>query len=199
MLNYGKLRLTLLKDVYEPAEDSFMLADYAKTTKGEILEIGCGSGIVSLTAAAADKKNHVIGVDINASAVKNSNENKKLNNISNVRFILSNLFSKVPKKKFDFILFNPPYLPTKTSEKLRTKLNHAFDGGKSGRRVLDPFLKQFINYLRPTGSLILVHSSLNNPEKTIKFLEKRKFICKILAEQHFFFEKLLLIKATVNP
>ena len=73
MLVYEGLRMEVLEDVYEPAEDSFLLADYARTIKGEILEIGCGSGIVSLVAASADKDNHVIGVDISSSAIKNSN------------------------------------------------------------------------------------------------------------------------------
>ncbi len=196
MLIYNNLKLEIFEQVYEPAEDSFMLAECASKVKGEILEIGCGSGVVSLTVARADKNNKVLGVDINPLAVKNANKNKKLNKTANVHFIVSDLFSKVPKRKFDFILFNPPYLPTNKSEKLFGTINRAFDGGKDGRKVLDRFLLEFQTYLKSGGSLLLIHSSLNNPVKTIKFLEKQHFTCEILSEQSFFFEKLTLIKAT---
>ncbi|MDO8553970.1 MAG: methyltransferase [Candidatus Micrarchaeota archaeon] len=196
MLNYRNLKLEIFEQVYEPAEDSFMLADYVSKIKGEILEIGCGSGIVSLSAAVADKNNQVLGVDINSLAVKNAEYNRQLNKLLNAKFMVSGLFSKVPKKKFDFILFNPPYLPTNKSEKLSGIINHAFDGGKDGRKVLDRFLAEFEHYLKKDGSLLLVHSSLNNSEKTMKFLEKKFFICETLSEQSFFFEKLILIKAT---
>lgn len=50
------MKISLLPTVYEPAEDSYLLADYASKISGKILEIGCGCGIVSLCAAAADEK-----------------------------------------------------------------------------------------------------------------------------------------------
>ena len=46
---FGELRLSVLPTVYEPAEDSFLLATYAFSLSGasRILEIGCGCGIAS--------------------------------------------------------------------------------------------------------------------------------------------------------
>ena len=71
---FGALRLKISPTVYEPAEDSFMLATYASSLSGKILEIGTGSGIAALSAAAANKKNDVLGVDINGAAVKCAQE-----------------------------------------------------------------------------------------------------------------------------
>jgi release factor glutamine methyltransferase len=190
------LDLILVPTVYAPAEDSFMLAHEAAKLHGRVLEIGCGSGIVSLVCAKAGCE--VLGVDINPDAVACSMENAKRNRVSNASFIESNLFSDIPKdgEKFDAIIFNPPYLPTSKSEKLsNNKLNHAFDGGKTGRTVLDRFLDEFSDFLEPDGVLLLVQSSLNDEEKTIKKLEAFGYAVKIVAEEKFFFEKLSLIRA----
>jgi len=97
-------------------------------------------------------------------------------------------------RKFDYILFNPPYLPTTKSDKIKGKLNLALDGGKDGRKVLDRFLKEFDRYLKPGGKIYLVHSSLSNWEKTKMILKKKGFGAKILEEQAFFFEKIYLLR-----
>lgn len=194
-MEYAGLDLLLPSSVYEPAEDSFMLAKEAAKLKGNVLEIGCGSGIVSLACAKVGCS--VLGVDINPDAVKCASGNATRNKIKSVRFIKSNLFSNVPKKKFDAILFNPPYLPTSKSEKLAdNKLNNAFDGGKTGRKVLDNFLDEFDDFLKSGGVLLLVQSSLNNQKKTEQRLKKLGYSIEIVAEEKFFFEKLVLIRAT---
>lgn len=198
-MKYDELDLIISSTVYEPAEDSFLLAKHARTLKGRVLEVGCGSGIASLHNAKNNPKNEVIGIDRNPDAVKCSKENAKRNGITNAHFIVSNLFSKIPKTaRFDAILFNPPYLPTDQSTRLKTqdsRLNMALDGGKSGRIVLDRFLAQFDRYLRPNGTLLLIHSSLNDLDKTLAILKKKGFKTEILDEQAFFFERLYLLKA----
>ena len=178
--------------VYEPAEDSYMLTEAAKKVKGKVLEIGCGSGIVSLTCA----KNgcEVLGVDINREAVKCAKENAKKNCLD-AKFVYSDLFSKVGKQKFDWILFNPPYLPTEPEEKIRGKLNKAFDGGVDGRKTLDRFLGQFDKFLAEKGKLLLIQSSLNDLDKTNVILNKKSYKTRIIAQESFFFEKLYVLRA----
>ncbi len=195
--SYKGINLSIPDSVYAPAEDSFMLADAVENLSGSILEIGCGSGLVSLicTKNIAAK---VIGVDINPEAVACAKQNAKTNKISNVEFFKSDLFSsaKLKGKKFDYTLFNPPYLPTSKDEKLNGKINHAYDGGKDGRVVLDKFLAKFDKYLKPNGSLFLIQSSLNSFEKTKEKLQSIGFSVEIINEQKFFFENLYLIKAS---
>ena len=197
-LSVSGLRIVVTEEVYQPAEDSFMLADAASHLNGSILEIGCGSGLASLSAAKSNPKNTVIGVDINQHAVKCARTNAKLNHLANVKFIESNLFANVPKKKFDAIMFNPPYLPTSEDELVKGPLNHAFDGGKNGRTVLERFLANFDNFLKPGGTLLLIQSSLNDKEKTITKLESFGYTVQIAKEEKFFFERLFLLKA-VKP
>ncbi len=183
------MQLFMHPKVYLPAEDSYLLASAAQPL-GKILEIGCGSGYVSIEWA---KHNQVEGVDINPIAVEVAKENARRMG-ANITFYHSDLFSQV-KGKFDGILFNPPYLPTDEKTRINDELNLAFDGGKNGRKTLDRFLGEFETYLNPGGKMFLIQSSLNNLNKTLKALNK--YDTKIIAEEQFFFEKLYLLEVSI--
>jgi release factor glutamine methyltransferase len=200
-ISFGTLRLSLAPTVYEPAEDSFLLATYASSIVGgkKILEIGCGSGIVSLAAAHADAANSVLGVDLNPAAVECASKNAKENGIKNAKFIRSDIFAAVPfGANFDFILFNPPYLPTTREEKLALEdENLAYDGGESGLETFYKFASQVGSHLTPNGKTAIIATSLKDGiKKSFAELEKQVGTTQILAEEKFFFEKLALIEAT---
>jgi len=193
-LSFEGLSLRVPESVYAPAEDSIMLAKAARELQGKVLEIGCGSGIASLSAARAGCE--VLGVDINTAAVACAGENAARNGIRGTAFIQGDLFSPIPKSaNFDVIMFNPPYLPTNENERVGGPLNHAFDGGPDGRCVLDRFLMEFDCYLKPGGTLLLVQSSLNDAEKTEDKLRALGYKITNTASQSFFFESIYLIKA----
>lgn len=194
-LFYEGLRFFIPDNVYEPSEDSFMLANGAKLARGFVLDVGCGCGLASLVCAK-NEKNKVLGTDLNPDAVRCAIQNAQNNNIKNVSFLESNLFSNIPKSKFDAILFNPPYLPTEYNERIDGQLNIAFDGGKDGRKVLDLFLAEFDRYLKPEGSLFLLQSTLNGPRKTRSKLKNLGYSVIILEKKRFFFESIYLFKAS---
>lgn len=62
------------------------LEKYVKPSS-DVLDIGCGSGILSVAALLLDAK-HVTGVDIDPLAIKTSEENFKMNGFSSDRFTL---------------------------------------------------------------------------------------------------------------
>jgi release factor glutamine methyltransferase len=196
-ISYGGLELVVLPTVYNPAEDSFLLARWAaKLARGKVLEMGCASGIVSLSVARTDSKSHVVGLDINPKAIECASENAERNGIENAHFLESDMFEAVRDEKFDWIIFNPPYLPTTQGEKLKDKMeNAAYDGGRSGRDVIDRFLAEFQAHLNTGGGLLLLSSSLANTEKTQEMLEKKGFEVKILEKEKFFFEKIEVLLA----
>ncbi len=193
-MKYGELEIDICEEVYEPAEDSFMLAKQAAKQNGRILEMGTGCGLSALAAAKEDANNRVIGVDINPAAVKCAKNNANKNNIRNVEFLISNLFQNV-QGTFDCILFNPPYVPTESSER-KDALSKAWDGGKDGRAVLERFLDEFEPHLNSKGCLLLIQSSLNDKEKTIAKLCEVGMKTEITEEKSFFFERLYVVKAT---
>jgi release factor glutamine methyltransferase len=72
-----------------------------------VLEIGCGSGIISLFAALRGAKS-VDAVDINSHAIDNTNENFKKHFVKNAKAFYSDLFSEI-NKQYDLVIFNLPY------------------------------------------------------------------------------------------
>ena len=196
--SFEGLSLEVTDQVYPPAEDSFLLAKAAKRLRGEVLEVGCGSGIASISCAGAERSNTVLGVDINPEAVLCSRRNAKKNGITNASFIVSDLFSKVPNSLYDAIMFNPPYLPTSEADLIAGPLNKAFDGGPDGRRVLERFLERFDSYLKPGGTLLLIQSSLNLRSKTMSSLRLLGYKTRTIGEERFFFERLFLLRS-VKP
>ncbi|HIH19018.1 TPA: methyltransferase [Candidatus Micrarchaeota archaeon] len=195
-ISFGTLQIECDASVYEPAEDSFLLATYASSLEGRILDIGTGTGIAALSAAYAERRNDVIGVDTNPAAIECAKKNAKLNNLGNVEFLVSDLFAGV-SGKFDAILFNPPYLPTSREERLKNaKENAAYDGGLSGLEVFFRFALDVARFLPSGGRAAVIATSLNNGiEQTLIQLKDSMGIASVVAQEGFFFEKIALVEA----
>ncbi len=191
--------------VYAPAEDTFLLLDSVEPLVSEgdvVLEIGVGSGIIALTLAKHVKK--VVGIDISKEAVKCTKYNAKTNRLENkIELILGDLFNPLKTEaKFDLILFNPPYLPSeKTDENLFLEkpelktVSKTWNGlGLRGRKVIDRFINGLKIRLQKDAQAFLVHSSLNDLEKTLSLTEKMGLKCEIIAKKKLFFEELYIIK-----
>jgi release factor glutamine methyltransferase len=73
-----------------------------------LLELGAGSGLISLFAAS--KGAVVTASDINPVAIQNIRDNAKMNG-KDLTVIESDLFEKIPNSTFDFIIIAPPYYP----------------------------------------------------------------------------------------
>lgn len=72
------------------------------------LEVGAGSGLLSIRAAQRGAA--VVALDISRAAVDNLAENAERNGVS-IRIVQSDLFSELPKQRFDVIVVNPPFYP----------------------------------------------------------------------------------------
>lgn len=189
ILEYEGLKLKLHPDVYEPAEDSFLLARNLKVREGDLaLDIGTGTGIIALLMAR--KARFVLGIDVNPKAVELARENARINDIKNVEFRISNLFENV-EGKFDIITFNAPYLPGEPEK----PIDHALVGGERGREVLDRFIDDARNYLKPKGMVQIVQSSITGIEETLEKLKNKGFNIEITARERYFFEEILVISA----
>lgn len=200
-VRFNGLTLSIPPQLYDPHEDSEMLAEQAaKHGHGAFLDMGCGSGIVGISAAKNPAVKNVVFADLNENALKYAKQNASRNNVTNFTLAKTDLFSSLARK-FDCIAFNPPYLPTTQEELLGGEIDSAFDGGATGRKVLDEFLQQFPRHLKPKGTLLLLNSSISTSTdgdgnaETRRALEKKGFSVETLAKKSFFFERLVLLKA----
>ena len=183
--------------VYQPAEDTYLLADNLQVNRmSRVLEIGTGTGIIAIIAAKRASK--VIATDINPHAIDCAVKNIITNKTYNVELRKGNLFEPVEGEKFDLILFNTPYLPSSTDEKSDDELDAAWNGGLDGREVIDKFLEEVTDYLNPDGKVQMVQSSLSDNEKTLKKFEELGFKASITACEKCFFEEIVVISAVIG-
>ncbi|GAA5819399.1 MAG: methyltransferase [Methanobrevibacter sp. CfCl-M3] len=191
-MKIGNFKIETNLNVYEPSDDSYLLAENLIIKEGdEVLEIGTGSGIIAIKASILAKS--VFATDINYDALKLAEKNIRMNEIENIELCFGNLFEPVKNKKFDLILFNPPYLPTNEDDIFEDNLNYAFDGGIDGMKTINPFLNQVKNHLKSDGKVQMIQSSLSKIQETINKLEKNGFAVDITARERFFFEEIILI------
>ncbi len=178
-------------DLYEPREDSFLLAKQVAThARGFVLDVGTGSGIQAVTAAKRKTVRSVLAVDINKKVLlcaKKQNPHKK------IRYHYSDLFSTV-SGTFDTIICNPPYLPDEPRLK-----DIALDGGKRGHEYIARFLSQAGFYLNKNGIILLVFSSFTNKHIVDQLVKKNGFVATLLSSYAFDFETLYVYKIVYPP
>jgi len=188
-----KIAIRTHPEVYEPAEDTMLLSDNLRVEKGDrVLEIGVGSGYLSLVASR--NAEYVVGTDTNIHAVRLAKSNARLNSVANVEFILADLVGPIIGR-FDLIFINPPYLP-KIGNLEQTCIDSSWNGGIDGREIIDRFLKQVADRLNESGKVLIVQSSISDPNRTVEMLAEHGFEVRTIAERRFFFETLHLMEAT---
>ncbi|MBR6765489.1 MAG: peptide chain release factor N(5)-glutamine methyltransferase [Clostridia bacterium] len=121
-----------------------------------VLDIGTGSGAIAVSV----KKNASVSVtasDISEQALSLARENAEKNKCE-IEFIKSDLFENI-SKKFDVILSNPPYIPTKDIERLERELSfepqNALDGGSDGLDFYRDIIFEAKRHLNKGGLLML--------------------------------------------
>ena len=193
-MKMGKFEIETDDLVYIPSDDTFLLAENLEIKKGQsVLEIGTGSGLVSMYASLLT--DDVTATDINYNALELAEKNFKLNNINTIKLEFGDLFEPVKDKKFDVILFNTPYLPTDSEDIINDDLNYAFDGGLDGRKVIDRFINEVSNHLNDKGIVQIIQSSLSDNNRTLDMFDRNGFIAEIAESEKFFFEEIVLINA----
>eukprot|EP01064_Diplonema_japonicum_P016760 TRINITY_DN24790_c0_g1_i1.p1 TRINITY_DN24790_c0_g1~~TRINITY_DN24790_c0_g1_i1.p1 ORF type:complete len:236 (+),score=45.90 TRINITY_DN24790_c0_g1_i1:53-709(+) len=199
-------------DVYEPAQDSFLLLDAIEQDKehfkkvvgrgGVAVEVGVGSGIVGAFGAwLAEQEQagpfNLIGVDINPKACKVTQATYSANNVSHGEVLQSDLLKSFRKTPFiDIAFFNPPYVPSTTEEAYEGGITAAWAGGPRGRIVTDAFLAELAPLLNPgTGTLYLLLIHQNEPEEVVEILKTQHNCNAEILKERRYGEHAYVIKA----
>jgi release factor glutamine methyltransferase len=197
MLEYDGIHYYNHPNVYEPAEDTFILLENLRVERSDrVLEIGTGTGIIAIKASMNSRM--VVATDINPYAIECATENIIANKSFNIEIRKGNLFEPVKGEKFDLILFNTPYLPTDDKEKINDELNAAWDGGVDGRMLIDRFIEGLPHYFNQGGIVQMVQSSLSDVNMTLKKLENLGFKVSVTARKKVFFEEIAVITGIFN-
>lgn len=124
--------------------------DILKDEKDEklVLEIGTGSGIISVMLALLlkniDKNIKIIAVDINQKAIELAKQNaEKFGVLEKIDFRLSNLFEKIIEDNIFMTISNPPYIKNsyKLPKNVEFEPKNALFGGDIGDELLKDIIK----------------------------------------------------------
>ncbi len=129
-----------------------------KNGKAKILDLCTGSGIIAISLAKYLPNCEIIATDISNKALEVAKKNQLNNKVSNIRWIHSNLFSKI-YEKFDIIVSNPPYIKKDVINELEEEVKKepiiALDGGEDGLKFYKEILENAKNYLNKNGAIFL--------------------------------------------
>lgn len=177
-----KIIITNFEGVYEPAEDSWLMVNHLPKIKGSVLEIGCGTGIISVHLAFRGAQ--VTAIDLNPKAVEATKFNA-MNNSVKAEVLEGDMFGPLAGRRFGTIVCNPPYLPPSDERYEDPDLALAVEGGPTGTEFISRFLSNASEHLEKNGLIYLVTSSRM---KNLRTGWKRQ----IIHQEKFFFERLAL-------
>ncbi|MFX0045922.1 MAG: HemK2/MTQ2 family protein methyltransferase [Candidatus Hermodarchaeota archaeon] len=189
------IELVTDSEVYPPSEDTYLLLGAIELgPRDSFLEVGCGSGLLSVAAAKTARR--VVATDISLEAVRNTQENLIRNSLDHrCSVIQSDLLCAIdPHSKFSVIAFNPPYLP---KDEHTTDMDRALVGGVVGVEMTERFLHEAPAYLQSRGSVYVVASSLADVERVEAAMLKNGLRVERPATKRLFFETLQVLRGTL--
>jgi len=155
----------------------------------EVLDLGTGSGVCALFAARHARR--VVAVDINPAAVRCAGINARLNHLEHkIELRHGDLFAPVSEERFDWVLFNPPFL-----------LGTAKDDRDRAWRSNDipwRFAAELGKHLKPGGSGLLLLSTFGDAAAFLRELRRYHFAISLLAERRFVNERLKIFRLATS-
>lgn len=172
------LDITVFPDVFPPCGDSRLLAESLVIKAGaKVLDMCSGSGVQSIFALKKGAGS-VVAVDINPDAIANIRYNaEKFSFSDKIDVQEGNLFTPVNNKKFDVIIFNPPFMDMAPSNMFERAVR---DKGLTATRN---FFREVKNYLNKDGSIFMVFSNWGNFELIKELSSQNNLVIEKIAER----------------
>ncbi|QDC99489.1 peptide chain release factor N(5)-glutamine methyltransferase [Candidatus Methylopumilus universalis] len=126
----------------------------------EILDLGCGTGVIGITIALERSLSKVTLIDQSQHAIQNTKANQTLHQVTNTMIQKSDWFSALDQTKFDVILSNPPYLEDNDphlSQGLKDEPLDALVSGPTGIEAIQYIIENAKNHIKPSGWLFIEH------------------------------------------
>ncbi len=194
---YRDLILYVPKGVFNPvytlSTDLIINALSSKfRPRGTFLEVGCGSGVITIYVAKhlVYNVNEVYTCDISSKALLTTKFNAEVNEVID-RIKVSNCYELLPKlrSQVDFAVANPPYLPLNP----RDDLDINWCGGAS-LSIFKEVINELINSLRMGGEGLITASSLTDLGYVIKLLRSKGLRTEVVNSVRTPFDTIYLLR-----
>lgn len=182
-------RRGLETDVYQPAEDSHLLASAVApevSADEYVLEVGTGSGFVA-EFIESESGASVFGADLNPHACEQARKR-------GVEVVRADLVAPFRDGVFDVVAFNPPYLPRDPEAEREDWMEVALTGGESGREVIEAFLDSVGRVLAPDGSVYLLVSTLTGVDEVVGYAAGHGYSAVAVRDESFPYETLTVLR-----
>jgi HemK-related putative methylase len=151
----------------------------------EVLDMGTGSGVCAI--AAARRARHVVAVDINAAAVRCARANALMNSLEQkIEVAHGDLYAPVAGRRFDVVLFNPPYV--------RAAPRDDADRALRSPDVAERFAEGLADALQPSGFALVLLSTYGDGNRFVLEFQRRRFAVTPVAQRAYVNEKLFLLR-----
>ena len=138
----------------------YKIVDIFKTKRINILDVGTGTGCILLSLLKELCNSRGIGIDISSKAIKIAKRNSKNLKLSNRAKFKNFEIDNYILGKYDLIVSNPPYIPSKDIKKLSKDIinfepKKALDGGVDGLDLIKKVIYKSNILLKRNGMLAL--------------------------------------------
>jgi release factor glutamine methyltransferase len=144
---------------------------------------------------AAETGSTVVASDLNPAACREARD-RALDAADEPAYevVRGDLVAPFRDDAFDYVLFNPPYLPTDPDHAWDDWMETALSGGESGRAVLNPFLDAVGRVLASGGRALVLVSSLTGVEAVLDRAAANGLDATVLRQESYPFETLTVYR-----
>jgi len=192
------------KPLIPRAETEFWVDIFLRTHKlkisqeKHILDLFAGSGCIGI-AIAYHTGCHIDLGEIDQKNIQQIQKNIELNNIMNAHTFETDVFSNIPKKKYQFILANPPYIDRNKSNQVQDSVlenedDHALFARQQGLEFIFRLIDEGVEYLESQGEIWIEFDSWQVEAIDSYLSQKEQWAHKYIKDQYGKDRVLVLIK-----